>query len=250
MSVSTSPLSLTGKRWILDPSNSSDLVDRLMRERSLDVSPSKSIINPNVMPDMRKTVERIEAALKDKEKIAIFGDYDCDGITSTAQLVRFFKRNDVDPIVRLPHRVHDGYGLNDEIVNEFIKQKITLLITVDTGISSIKEIAKAQKARSGRNSYRPPQPARRITTRSGAFTPRSGARLSASASVWGRSCSSAPAGSGGLLRDTDTILAMIGTVADLVELKGDNRMIVQRGLTLLSRTTDKTLLKLIEIYRT
>ena len=245
-----SSLSLTGKRWILDSSNSSNLVDRLLHERSLDVSSSGSIINPNVLPDMRKSVKRIEAALKTKEKVAIFGDYDCDGITASAQLVRFFKRKGINPIIRLPHRVNDGYGLSNKIVDEFIEQKITLLITVDTGISSVKEISKAQEAGvdvivSDHHSLQEELPPA-LALLHPALAPAYPHPHPAGAGVAHQLLRALE---GGTWSDsnTDVILAMIGTIADLVELKGDNRIVVQRGLAALSRTTDKTILKLIEI---
>ena len=245
-----SSLSLTGKRWILDSSNSSNLVDRLMRERGLDVSPSQSIINPFVLPDMRKAVERIEAALKGGEKIAIFGDYDCDGITATAQLVRFFKRRGSDPIVRLPHRVDDGYGLNEKIIDELIGQKITLLITVDTGISSIEEIAKAREAGmdtivSDHHSLQEELPPA-LALLHPALAPAYPFPHPAGAGVAHQLLRALEKGSWEDM-ETDVILAMIGTIADIVELKSDNRLIVQKGLAALSQTNDKTLLKLIEV---
>ena len=85
---------------------------------------------------MEKAVARLHQAFAKGETIGIFGDYDCDGITSTAQIVRLCRRHGSEPVVRLPHRVQDGYGLRAQHIAEFAHQNVTLLITVDTGITA------------------------------------------------------------------------------------------------------------------
>jgi len=223
-------LSLTGKRWLSPNSISQDMgeiVEGLLRDRNLDAPSSQ----PKLV-DMDKAVKRIKTAVDNKERIAIFGDYDCDGITATAQLVRFFQRKGIDPLKRLPHRVHDGYGLNDSIVEEFHKANINLLITVDNGIASVDEVSLA-------NSYGIDVI---ITDHHtvGEIIPDACAVLHPALS----GCPEPhPSGSGIAFllinaleegaweeRPTDLILAMCGTIADLVALNGFNRQLVREGL--------------------
>ena len=74
--------------------------------------------DPYLMPDMDKAVARILAAREEKERIIIFGDYDVDGVSSTAILVRFLTEIGCEVSYRLPHRVHDGYGLKAYFFDE------------------------------------------------------------------------------------------------------------------------------------
>lgn len=69
--------------------------------------------NPYLLPDMEKAVNRILTAREKSERIVIFGDYDVDGVSSTALLVKFLTEIGCLVSYRLPHRVHDGYGLKD-----------------------------------------------------------------------------------------------------------------------------------------
>ncbi len=98
------------------------------------------IVNPMLMLDMDKAVERINAAVKNKEKIAVYGDYDVDGITSTALLYEFLSSMDADVEYYIPDRKGEGYGINIMAVNKLFKQGIKLMITVDCGITAIGEV--------------------------------------------------------------------------------------------------------------
>ena len=98
-----------------------------------------SIPDPFQFPDMDISVQRIAKAVKSGEKIAIFGDYDVDGITATALLYLFFKEIGCDPYTILPDR-DGGYGLTDESVKKIHKSGSKLLITVDNGIRAIDAI--------------------------------------------------------------------------------------------------------------
>lgn len=105
------------------------------------LSPSLSDIpDPFMITDMDKAVARISKALTDREKIAIFGDYDVDGITGTALLASFFGQLGTQPIVALPDRMREGYGLTIEAIDDLHSQKASLIITVDNGTRALKEI--------------------------------------------------------------------------------------------------------------
>ena len=101
----------------------------------------KDIYSPFLMKDMDKAVERIIKAIYMDEHICIYGDYDVDGITGTALLLHFLKRAGANVTYYLPHRLNEGYGLNCEAINNIKQKGVTLLITVDCGITNNKEIA-------------------------------------------------------------------------------------------------------------
>ena len=94
---------------------------------------------------MRKAVNRIKQAQDKKERVIIFGDYDVDGITSIAVLRNTLKRIGIEPEHYIPHRVKDGYGLNKDILKIAKDKQINLLITVDCGTSSVKQIAQLKE---------------------------------------------------------------------------------------------------------
>lgn len=101
--------------------------------------------NPFFMPDMEKAVSRILQAIENKEKVAIYGDYDVDGITSSTVLHRFLKERGLDTDIYIPNRLYEGYGLNKKEIEEIAKTKHTLIITVDCGITGYDEIEYAKK---------------------------------------------------------------------------------------------------------
>ena len=96
--------------------------------------------DPYIMPDMQKAVDRIMKAIKNKEKVIIYGDYDVDGITSTMVLKSFLDENGLETGYKIPNRLHEGYGLNKNAIKEIADQGYKLIITVDCGISGTEEI--------------------------------------------------------------------------------------------------------------
>ncbi len=110
------------------------------------LSPSlSSLSDPWSMKDMDRAVERLVKAVEKRERIGIFGDYDADGVTSSALLYLFFT-NDLDlPChIYLPHREKDGYGLNPSGIRELHAQGCTLVVTVDCGITGMQEVELAR----------------------------------------------------------------------------------------------------------
>ena len=108
-------------------------------------SPSLSDLHdPYLMPDMEKAIERILQAQEKKERVVIFGDYDVDGVSSTAILVRFFTEIGIEVSYRLPHRVYDGYGLKNYFFTELAEKNVKLVITVDCGTRDIEPIHYAE----------------------------------------------------------------------------------------------------------
>lgn len=105
----------------------------------------KNLPDPFSFPDMDRAAERVTEAICSNESIAIYGDYDVDGTVGTAVLRRFFRMLGVEPIVYQPDRSREGYGVNLEAVEKLAAQGTQLLITVDCGIASAREVARANE---------------------------------------------------------------------------------------------------------
>lgn len=112
---------------------------QLLCERSIDFRDVNNFITPkvqNLMPepyvlkDMQKAVERVAQAVLNGEKIAIIGDYDVDGATSTSELTRFFRAVGINPLIHIPSR-EEGYGPSDLAFSEFEQGGAKLVITID-----------------------------------------------------------------------------------------------------------------------
>lgn len=142
---------LTNK--IANEFNISKLVARILANKGLRESneievflnPRRSDFHdPFLMPDMKIAVDRILKAIETKEKVAIYGDYDADGITSSTVLKRFLSERGLDADIYIPNRLNEGYGLNEKAIKEIAQTNHTLIITVDCGITGNKEIELAK----------------------------------------------------------------------------------------------------------
>jgi single-stranded-DNA-specific exonuclease len=92
---------------------------------------------------MLQATDRLLLAREKKERIVIFGDYDVDGVSSTAMLVRFFHEHGWLVSYRLPHRVKDGYGLKPYFIDELAEKDVKLIVTVDCGTRDVESIRHA-----------------------------------------------------------------------------------------------------------
>lgn len=110
----------------------------------LQADPS-SLHDPYLMPDMAEAVQRIGRALDEGERIGIYGDYDVDGQTSTALLVRGLTALGAEPRWYIPERVAEGYGLNVPAIERLAAEGVRLLITVDCGSGAAEETARAKQ---------------------------------------------------------------------------------------------------------
>ena len=99
--------------------------------------------DPFSFADMDLAVQRIELALDRGEKIAVYGDYDVDGITATTLLFTYLRDRGANILFRLPNREGDGYGLHKSVIDEFHEQQVSLIVTVDNGITAVEEVAYA-----------------------------------------------------------------------------------------------------------
>lgn len=112
------------------------------------LSPSlRHLPDPFLMKDMEKGVERIVRAIQKQERIAVYGDYDADGITATSLLIDFLRSLGLDPLYYIPNRLKEGYGLNAQAINEIALRGVTLLICVDCGVGNREEVQLAHRLR-------------------------------------------------------------------------------------------------------
>jgi single-stranded-DNA-specific exonuclease len=112
-------------------------------EAFLEPAIRDSMPDPSTLADMDRAVERLAKAVLDGEGLAIFGDYDVDGATSSALLCLFLRQAGLDPAVRIPDRIYEGYGPNIDAIRELAAGGATLLITVDCGTTSHEVLAGA-----------------------------------------------------------------------------------------------------------
>ncbi len=132
----------------------SELLARILAGRSVEVEDVEQFLDPTVkrlMPDpdtltdMPKAAARIADAIEHREQIAIFGDYDVDGATSAAVLAKFLRYCGNEPLIHIPDRIFEGYGPNTEAVQALAGKGSRLLVTVDCGTTSIAPLVEARK---------------------------------------------------------------------------------------------------------
>ena len=131
------------KKYNLNKLLASILINRNIKEEQIKtfLEPTRqNFHNPFLMPDMEIAVNRIIKAINNKEKVIIYGDYDVDGITSITVLKSFLEDRGMNVDYYIPNRLEEGYGLNIPAVEKISNQKYDLMITVDCGISAVKEI--------------------------------------------------------------------------------------------------------------
>jgi single-stranded-DNA-specific exonuclease len=131
-----------------------ELLARVLAGRGVEADEAQAYLDPtikNLMPDpsvltgMEAAASRLADAVLRGEKIAIFGDYDVDGATSSALLARYLQQCGLDPIVYIPDRIFEGYGPNVDAIQSFANKGVTLLVTVDCGTTSIATLAEAAR---------------------------------------------------------------------------------------------------------
>lgn len=198
------------------------------------------LFDPFMLKDMREAADIINEAIDSGERICIYGDYDCDGITSTVMLYSYLELMGADVMYRLPER-SEGYGLNKEVVKEIAENGAELIITVDNGIAAVEEAELIYSLGMRLVITDHHQPGEVMPKAEAIVNP----HRKDCPSIFKNLC-----GAGVVLKliaaleggDYETAIneyceiAAIGTVADIVELSGENRFIVNRGLELIEST--------------
>lgn len=212
------------------------------------------LFSPWLMKDMEKAVERILLAREKGEYILVYGDYDVDGITGTTILVLALRKLGCQVDYFIPHRLEEGYGLNKEALERAVEQGVTLVVTVDCGISGAAEVAAARELSLDiviTDHHEPPDilpPAVAVVNpkRNDCHYPFKelagvGVALKLIQGLFQR------AGLGQREWEEYLDLVCLGTVADIVPLQGENRIIVKHGLDKISNTCRPGLQALIKI---
>ncbi|EAQ78089.1 single-stranded-DNA-specific exonuclease RecJ [Blastopirellula marina] len=219
--------------------------------------------DPDLLPGVTAAVERIDAAIKAKRRITIYGDYDADGITGSAILYRCLQTLGADVGYYVPSRFDEGYGLNSEALEKLVQRGTHLLITVDCGIASVKEADRAKELGLELIITDHHEMAERLPDAAAIVHP----RLPGTNYPFGGLCGAGVAfklawalcqKASNARRVTDRLrnflltavgLASIGTVADVVPLLDENRLIVRHGLNCLREHSVPGIEALLEVAK-
>jgi len=270
------------KKWNLLPtadgidfsglSEYSRLVLQLLRHRGITAKEkieeflhpdySRDFLDPFLFKRMDEAVRLVIKHIKDKNKIFVYGDYDADGVTASAVLYETFKALKADVEVYIPYRLTEGYGLNNNAIRHIVTHNTKLIITVDTGIRNKKQIDYAKEHGvdvivTDHHSAPPDtsdypdcliiDPHTEGETYPYKYLAGCGIALKLAKALISRTKLSAEHQE--ILEERVLDLVAIGTVSDVVSLRGENRAIVKKGLEVLNNTKRvglKELLKTIQ----
>ena len=207
-----------------------------------------SMHDPFLMQDMRIAAERIALAVASGEKVMIFGDYDADGTTSTAVIVHLARLIKLNADWYVPHRTEEGYGLNAAAIEQFAADGVSLIITVDTGISAIDEVRIAgelgidvvitdhhQPGDTLPDAHAVVDPSRKDCSYPNPGLTGVGVAFKVAHAVL-KVLNHPPESARPFLKSLLDLVA-IGAVADFAPLEGENRVMVSHGLVQLAQTT-------------
>ena len=210
--------------------------------------------DPMAYKDMDKAADRIGGAVEEGERVCIYGDYDCDGMTATVLLYDYLQSIGCDVWYYIPDRENEGYGLNKEAIDFIAAKETDLIITVDNGISAIEEIDYAvslgidvvvtdhHKPREVLpNAVAVVDPHRRDEEENDKIY-----RDLAGVGVAFKLVCALENDDGWGIAEQYADIVSIGTVADIVPLTGENRILVRQGLSLIPETTNPGLRALVE----
>ncbi len=201
-----------------------------------------SLLDPWELPGMEAAAGRLLDALDAGERIVVYGDYDADGVTSTALLYSYLRRAGYNVTYFLPHRFEDGYGMNLHAVEELADHGARLIVTVDNGVSSVREVAHAQDLGMDvivTDHHTPPailpQPFAMLNPRLGGCP----AEMSGLAGVGVAFALAAALEQRSPSQGVEDLLDLvaIGSIADVAPLTGVNRTLVTAGLHRIATAT-------------
>ena len=235
------------------------LIESGAARRYLSSSLRSDLPSPFLMAGMDPAVDRIVRAIQKKETVCVWGDYDVDGTTGAAVLVSFLREVGSQPICHVPHRIDEGYGLNLDGIARLKERGVNLIVTVDCGISNAREVETARELGLDIvivDHHQPPEelppavavinphrkdcsfPDKDLCAAGLAFYLVIGLRAKLRSAGW-------------FSRDPDIRryldIVTLGTIADMVPLKGVNRTLIRRGLAELSGSTRPGVLALKQV---
>ncbi len=207
------------------------------------------LIDPYTLPDMEKAVERVNQALEDGERITVFGDYDCDGVTSTALLYSYLSSRGANVDYYIPDRSGEGYGMNLGAIDLLKCRGTNVIITVDNGISAIEEIAYAKTLGIDVIVTDHHRVGEALPDAVAVVDPHREDSLCefsdwAGVGVAFKFISALDNSEGYELLEQYGDIVALGTVADIVSLKGENRIIVRSGIAFMNAALEDGTLRL------
>lgn len=245
--------------------NSEKLLTTLLKNRGIqDFSKLHEFINPSVssfrnpflFENMETVVSMLERAKQNRTRICIYGDYDVDGITGTVFLVKVFRQIEMDVVYYIPSREEEGYGLTKKNIDFLYEKRVRLVITVDTGYNSLEDIAYARakgmeviisdhhktvrEAGDEDILFLNPKLSQSYEFK---FLSGAGVALKIAQAFYQK-----------LSLDLDGLyqyldIVMIGTIADVVPMVDENRIIIKNGLKVLQKTKVKGLAYLLKYLK-
>ena len=245
--------------------NSEKLLTTLLKNRGIQdfsklhafIKPSvSSFRNPFLFENMETVVSMLERAKQNRTRICIYGDYDVDGITGTAFLVKVFRQIGMDVVYYIPSREEEGYGLTKKNIDFLYEKRVRLVITVDTGYNSLEDIAYARakgmeviisdhhktvrEAGDEDILFLNPKLSQSYEFK---FLSGAGVALKIAQAFYQK-----------LSLDLDGLyqyldIVMIGTIADVVPMVDENRIIIKNGLKVLQKTKVKGLAYLLKYLK-
>jgi single-stranded-DNA-specific exonuclease len=207
---------------------------------------------PSMFGSMAEVVERVLAAVGERRRIAVHGDFDVDGVCSTAILVGALRGLGADCDWLIPDRMSDGYGLGAANVERLAARGTSLIVTVDCGVTAVEEVALARSLGMEVVVTDHHQPGERLPDCPILHPALDGypfAELCGTAVAWKLACALREAASGGAAVEEDLDLVALATVADVVPLVGENRSLVRRGLEEIRRARRPGIRALLEASR-
>jgi single-stranded-DNA-specific exonuclease len=251
-------------QWVLHPRHAPERAQSLARELEAPIPAAHALLHrdiatsadarrylepgldhlhdPSGMMDLDAAVARIRQALIDHERIMIHGDYDVDGITATYLLYSVLRDLGGGVEFRIPHRTRDGYGLSIDAIEDAARRGCSVVITVDCGITAVAPIARARELGIDVVVTDHHEPGERLPDAVAILNPHRGDcgypfKSLAGVGVTFKLVEALLRGRGGLERASEYLdVVAIGTIADVVPLVGENRVLARLGLDRLNRT--------------
>ena len=198
------------------------------------------LLDPFLMTDMDKAAGRVGLAMSRGEKIAVFGDYDVDGITATCLLTDFLRRHGADVVSYIPGRLEEGYGLNPIAIHQLHAEGVKLIVTVDCGITAVSEAELCKQLGidlviTDHHECKQTLPAAIAVVDphrcDGGYPHKNLSGVGVAFKL-----ASALCGSQEKVLEEYADMVCLGTVADVMPLQGENRVFVARGLESLAHT--------------
>ena len=198
------------------------------------------LLDPFLLTDMDKAAGRVGLAMSRGEKIAVFGDYDVDGITATCLLTDFLRRHGADAVSYIPGRLEEGYGLNPIAIHQLHDEGVKLIVTVDCGITAVSEAELCRQLGidlviTDHHECKQTLPAAAAVVDphrpDGGYPHKNLSGVGVAFKLASALCGSQE----GVLEEYADMVCL-GTVADVMPLQGENRVFVARGLESLAHT--------------